>query len=553
MILRPYQKETINKLLNKLRNKNNTLAVAPTGAGKTIMLSSLLKEYGGQQLVLQHREELVNQNQDKFHRINKNRKSSIYGMGVKDSSGDTIFGMVQTLGRNGECNKLPPLDMLIIDEAHRARANTYQRVIDNAKEKNPNCAIIGFTATPARGDKKGLRPIFDNCAEHITIRQLISSGYLVPFRTFIATLPGLEEELKNIRKTNSGEYDMEEVDTLMNTSANNQAVLREWERVAGDRKTIVFCSTKDHAQKVCSDFVKHGIKAACIFGDTPKDKRAEVLTQFDKGDLQVLFNVQVLTEGYDSQPVSCIVLLRPCSFKSTMIQMIGRGLRTVDSEEYPGVIKKDCLVLDFGESVKTHGDFEVATQIEDKTEESETPVKNCPDCESELPISVEECPICGHVFKEIVDGEDEEERADVRLTEVDVFNNSPFRWIDLFETGKVLMASGFDAWVTCCAPDGENWSAIGKVKHQPMRQLALADKPQAVAAADDFLRVNEDNTASKKSKRWMRDPPSMRQLELLQKQGWPAQQDFNMNKYQAACLLNFFWNKEKIENKLFRS
>ena len=550
MIPRPYQEKFVKKLKKALEKKGNSIAVGPTGSGKTIMMSMLLNQIGGQQLVLQHREELVKQNQEKFQRINKNQSSSIYGMGTKDPTGQTIFGMVQTLGRNGEAKKLPQLDLLMIDEAHHARADTYQRVVEAAKEKNPNCMIAGVTATPARGDKKGLRPIFDNCAEHITIRNLINMGYLVPFRTFIATLPGLDEELKQVRKTQSGEYDMDEVDTLMNTSANNQAVLREWERVAGDRKTIVFCSTKDHANQVCHDFIKHGVKAACIFGDTPKDKRAELLEQFDKGDLQVLFNVQVLTEGYDSQPVSCIILLRPCSFKSTMIQMIGRGLRTVDPEEYPGVVKKDCLVLDFGESVKVHGDFEVATQLEDP-ETEEPPMKECPDCQSEVPISVEECPICGHEFKEIVDGEEDSETADVKLTEVDVFNDSPFKWVDLFDTGKVLMASGFDAWVTCCAPDGDNWIAIGKVKQQPMRQLILSDKTQAVAAADDFLRVNEDNTASKKSKRWMRDPPSQRQLELLENMGWSAQKDFGLNKYRAACLLNFFWNKNKIEHKLF--
>ncbi len=553
MIPRPYQQDFVSKLHNALNTKGNTIGVAPTGSGKTIMMGMLLDRLGGQQLVLQHREELVNQNQQKFHKICPNRTSSIYGMGTKDPSGDTILGMVQTLGRKGEADNLPSLDTLIIDEAHHAIADTYQRVIDKAKEKNPNCKIAGVTATPARGDKKGLRPIFDNCAEHITLRKLISQGYLVPFRTFIATLPGLAEELIKVRKTKSGEYDMDEVETLMDTEANNEAIFNEWERVAGDRKTIFYCSTKNHAEHVCAYFQAQGVQAAAVFGDTPKTRRAELLTEFDRGDLQVIFNVAVLTEGYDSQPVSCIGLLRPCSFKSTMVQMIGRGLRAVDPEEYPGVIKKDCMVLDFGESVKIHGDFELSVQYDD--EDGEVPLMECPECQAEVPISVEECPICGYFFGKgggEGGGDEEKEQDEVVLTEVDVFNDSPFKWEDIFGTNKVLMATGFDAFTTCCAPDGENWIALGKKKGDMMKKLAVADKPQAIAAADDYLRVNESNNASKKSKRWMRDPPSPKQIEWLEHLGYPAQHDYNLNKYKASCLMEFYFNQKGIENKLFR-
>lgn len=548
MIPRPYQKKFVDKALRVLREKGNTLGVAPTGAGKTLMIAWLLEQIGGRQLVLQHREELVNQNCDKFSRITPGRSTSIYGIGTKDPSGDTIFGMVQTLGRNGGANALPPLDVLVIDEAHHAIADTYRRVVDAAREKNPDCLIAGFTATPARGDKRGLRPIFDNVCEQITLKYLVDLGFLVPPRTFIASLPGLAEQLQNVKKSQNGEYDMDEVDTLMNIRANNRAVVREWEKLASDRKTIVFCSTVRHAKEVCGEFQYHGVKADCVFGDTPN--RAEILERFDKGDLQILVNVAVLTEGYDCPPVSCIVLLRPCSFKSTMLQMIGRGLRIVDPEEYPGVVKKDCLVLDFGESLKTYGSLEQVPQLDDK-ETLEAPVKTCPQCESEIPISVQECPICGYAFP--LPGErqpGDEETADVVLTEIDIMKMSPFKWIDLFDTEKVMMASGFNAWVMACAPESD-WIALGKVKGGDMKKLAVGDKRQAMAAADDFLRINEDSDAARKSKRWLRDPATVKQIQLLEQIGWPARQDFSLQKYKAACLLNFLWNKNRIERRLF--
>ncbi|MFW5908022.1 MAG: DEAD/DEAH box helicase [Desulfosalsimonas sp.] len=548
MIPRPYQQKFVDKALRVLHEKGNTLGVAPTGAGKTLMIAWILEQIGGKQLVLQHREELVNQNRTKFSQIVKDRSTSVCGLGTKDTSGDTIFGMVQTLGRNGGAKQLPPLDVLFIDEAHHGIADTYRRVVDTAREKNPNCLIAGVTATPARGDKKGLSPIFDNVCEQITLKRLVDLGFLVPPRTFIASLPGVADQLQDVRKLRNGEYDMDEIDTLMNTRANNKAVIREWERLASDRKTIIFCSTVKHAKEVSTEFQRHGVKADCVFGETPN--RAEILERFDKGDLQVLVNVAVLTEGYDSQPVSCVILLRPCSYKSTMLQMIGRGLRTVDPEEYPGVVKKDCLILDFGESLKVYGSLEQAPQLEDK-EAAESPVKNCPQCESEVPISVQECPICGYAFPPPGEGQpDDEETADVVLTELDIMKMSPFKWVDLFDTGKVMMASGFNAWVTACAPQND-WIALGKVKGGGMKELAVGDKRQAMAAADDFLRVNEDSDAAKKSKRWLRDPATFKQLDLLQRVGWPAKQDFNLQKYHAACLLNFLWNKETIERRLF--
>ncbi len=155
--------------------------------------------------------------------------------------------MAQTLGRAEEINKIPFLDYLVIDEAHHARADTYLRIVEGVRTKNPNCRIAGFTATAARGDNRKLKPVFDNVCAVISIRQLIDLGFLVPVRTFIASLPDLAGKIEQIRKTSSGEFDMAEVDLLMNTRPINESIFHEWQKVAGGRKTIVFCSTVRHA------------------------------------------------------------------------------------------------------------------------------------------------------------------------------------------------------------------------------------------------------------------------------------------------------------------
>jgi DNA repair protein RadD len=366
------------------------LAVSPTGSGKTLIISWLLKKLGGRQVILQHREELVEQNRQKFHAINPYRTSSVYGLGVKDVSGETIFGMAQTLGRAEEINKIPPLDYLVIDEAHHVRAESYLRIVEGVRSKNPSCRIAGFTATAARGDKRGLKPVFDNVCAVISIRQLIDLGFLVPVRTFIASLPDLAGKIEQIQKTSSGEFDMEEVDLLMNTHPINESVFREWHKVAGDRKTIVFCSTVGHAESVCEYFCDQGIKAESVFDHT--NQRSDILNRYDRGDTQVLCNVSVLTESYDSPPTSCIVVLRPSSFKSTILQMIGRGLRVIDPELYPGVIKRDCLVLDFGETLANLKDLELQPRLDDPPP-GDFSEKVCPHCSTVIPLQVLLCPV----------------------------------------------------------------------------------------------------------------------------------------------------------------
>jgi DNA repair protein RadD len=133
-----------------------------------------------------------------------------------------------------------------------------------------------------------------------------------------------------------------------------------------------------------------GYSAACVEGNMTKQERAAVLSAYDRGELQVITNVAVLTEGWDHQPTSCVILLRPSSYKSTMIQMIGRGLRKVEPSRYPGVVKDDCVVMDFGTSILTHGSIEQDVDLEGAG------TKSCPECEALVPAQMRECAICGY-------------------------------------------------------------------------------------------------------------------------------------------------------------
>ena len=547
MILREYQEVAVNDASDALDKHNNTLVVAPTGAGKTIMLSALVgKRYKSSQnvLVLQHRDELVSQNSNKFHLVNPSLKTSEVNAAQKDWSGDAVFAMVQTLCREKNLDKMPKIDLIVVDEAHHTIADTYQRIINAAKKANEGVQIVGFTATPNRGDKQGLRSVFTNCSHQIEISTLIREGFLVPPKTYVIDV-GVRSELNEVRKTIS-DFDMAQVERIMNRRAINKRVVEEWEDKAGDRQTIVFCSTVQHAEDLCEEFTAYGVDAETVTGETPKDEREQILHDLSTGDIQVVVNVAVLTEGFDAPPVSCIVLTRPCSYKATMVQMIGRGLRTVDQEEFPGVVKSDCIVMDFGTSVLTHGSLDDAVNLDGAQSDvdGEAPVKICSNCDAEIPLNVRECPICGHE----IERPEPEILEDFVLTEVDLMERSPFRWMDLFGNGVCMSASGFNGFAMIADVDGL-CIAVVKKKEGKTRVISIGTKRQVMAAADDFMRQNETGDSAKKTKRWLNDAVSPKQRELLAKNGVHVSPiDFSWTKYRAACMLNYVWNKTFIDN-----
>jgi DNA repair protein RadD len=549
MILRPYQKIAVDDASIALDKHKNTIVVAPTGAGKTIMLSALIgKRYkkGKKILVLQHRDELVSQNKTKFTRVNPKITTSVVDGTEKDWSGDAIFSMVQTLSRPNNLDNMCNFDMIVVDESHHAIAETYTRIINRIKEANNSVEIVGFTATPNRGDKKGLRNIFNNCSHQIEITTLIREGFLVPPKTFVVDV-GVRQELENVRKTIS-DFDMGEVERIMNKRAINERIVEEWKEKAGNRKTVIFCSTVVHAQDVCDEYRRANVRAELLTGETPSDERKQILHDLEHGDIQVVVNVAVLTEGFDAPPVSCIVLTRPCSYKSTMVQMIGRGLRTIDPEEHPGIIKKDCIVLDFGTSVLTHGSLDETVDLEGSESRGtgSGPEKVCPQCESTVPLSSRECPLCGYEFGQ----QEKEVLEDFIMTEVDLMDRSPYRWVDLFDNGRCMSASGFNGFGMVAHLDDIS-IALVKRSNGKLRVVSVGTKEQAIASADDFLREIEDSDGAKKGKRWLNEGVTIKQKEALSRSGITIRaMDFSWNKYKAACWLNYLWNKKDIDNRV---
>ena len=494
--------------------------------------------------MLAHRDELTAQNRSKFGRVNPGITTSVVDAREKSWNGQITFAMVPTLSRTGNLDALPTLDLLVIDEAHHAAAESYRRIIDRARQRNPDCHVYGVTATPNRGDRKGLRPVFSNVADQIRIGELIASGHLVPPRTFVVDV-GVQQELGQVRKT-VDDFDMEAVDAIMNRAPVTEVVIRHWKEKAGERQTVVFCSTVDHARNVAAAFAAAGTPAGLIHGDMGATERRETLAAYAAGELRVIVNVAVLTEGWDNPPTSCVVLLRPSSYKSTMIQMVGRGLRTVDPVEYPGVVKTDCLVLDFGTSTLMHGALEQDVDLDGRETSGDTPTKECPDCGALVPIATVECPLCGHLW-EREDGAEAEPLGAFVMSEIDLLKRSSFRWVDLFGDDGALIANGFSAWGGVFFLNGR-WYGIGGLQRERARLLAIGERTVCLAAADDWLNEHESDESAHKTRRWLNQPPTEKQLQYL-----PAEyrQDFGLTRYQASALLSFRFNKAAIRALVF--
>lgn len=544
MMLRPRQALLVERSLAALGQHGNTLSIGPTGSGKTIMLSAvaggILVEPDAKACILAHRDELTSQNQRKFGRVNPGISTSTFDAGEKDWSGRATFAMVQTLTRKEHLDRMPVLDLLVIDEAHHAISPSYQRIIDHALTRNPQTKIFGVTATPNRGDGKGLREVFSNVADQITLGELIASGHLVPPRTFVIDV-GAQDALSKVRRT-ATDFDMSEVAAILNKTLITDTVIAKWREKAGDRKTIAFCSTVAHAECVCNAFVAAGITAVLIHGDLTESERRARLNAYESGAAQVVVNVAVLTEGYDFTPTACVILLRPSSYKSTFIQMVGRGLRTVDPAEFPGVIKSDCIVLDFGTASLMHGVLEQEVDLDGHLQQGEAPTKDCPECEAVVPLACMECPLCGHIWERQTQVSDS--LSDFVMSEIDLLKRSNFRWCDLFGCDDALMATGFNAWSGVFYLAGR-WFSVGGTKGEKPSLLAAGERTVCIAKADDWLNDHESADSAFKTRHWLNEAPTVKQLQYL-----PAgmRSDFGLSRYQASALITFQFNKRAIQS-----
>lgn len=335
MELRPYQETARQKVQEEWEEgKKRTLLVLPTGTGKTIVFSKIIEDRvkkGERVLVIAHRGELLEQASDKLYKSTGLKTATEKaGQTSLGSFYRVVVGSVQTLQREKRLNQFPPeyFDTIVIDEAHHAISDGYQRVLQHFESAN----VLGVTATPDRGDMRNLGSYFESLAYEYSLPEAIKSGYLSPIKAL--TIP-LKLDLSNV-KQQAGDFSTKDLGTALDPYL--EQIAEEMKKQCLNRKTVVFLPLVKTSQKFRDILNQHGFKAAEVNGES--GDRKQVLKDYEEDKYNVLCNSMLLTEGWDCPSVDCVIVLRPTKVRALYSQMVGRGTRLA-----PG--KKELLLLDF--------------------------------------------------------------------------------------------------------------------------------------------------------------------------------------------------------------
>ena len=331
-----YQEDMKERIEKALRLHRSVMAQMPTGTGKTYLLTAVIDSFVSNNpkekvWIVAHRRELVSQIDEtvrKFHSYSASNTSSLLSS-VKAMS-------IQWLLRHYDEIEEEP-GMIVIDEAHHALAKTYKEMW----ERFPKATFLGLTATPCRLNGKGFTDLFDVLVQSWSVPEFISKGRLATYDFVSIKSDGVTQRLiDSLQKRGAdGDYQNKEMDMLLNKKPSIERLYQSLEEFGKDRKGIVYAINISHAQKITKLYQEHGVKAIAIDSKTPATERQQDIEAFKKGDIQVLVNVDIFSEGFDCPDVEFVQLARPTLSLAKYLQMVGRGLRVAKG-------KKNCVIID---------------------------------------------------------------------------------------------------------------------------------------------------------------------------------------------------------------
>jgi superfamily II DNA or RNA helicase len=349
MKLRDYQKDCVKSIQETFKDNESQIVQLPTGAGKTVILWHYIKKSNKRALIVAPTRELVEQIFETGLEVVGFEK-----VGFKSSShvsfADQKKNLVMTTNSLTWLLKSPPcwlknFNLLIFDEAHRSYAKKAKEAIDYFKEIDAKC--LGLTATPERLDGKSLLDIYDKLSYKKTLIELINEGYLTDLKCYKVKT---RHKVKDLRY-HAGDI-APSVLKQLDVDSRNAIILDVYQKNCKEKKTLVFCLNVNHAKIMAKDFKDFNIKAEAIYGELSKSKRSEILRKFRSGEIDVLCNCQLLTEGFDEPSIEAIILARPTKSKTLYCQMVGRGVR-------PYKDKKHCLIYDLSDEIHNICNFNV--------------------------------------------------------------------------------------------------------------------------------------------------------------------------------------------------
>lgn len=395
--LRNYQARDVERLRQAFREgKRAPLYCLPTGGGKTVVFSHITSNAasrGNRVIILVHRQELLLQSSESLTTLG-GVEHGLIAPGHSMTADHVQVASVQTLARR--LGKVPPPDLIVIDEAHHAGAATWVKII----EAFPQAALLGVTATPCRLDGTGLGKnkggYFDCMIQGPTIGELIDGGYLSPPKVY-APPSGLD--LKGV-KSRYGDFVKRELDAAVDKPKITGSAVEHYRKICPGVPAIAFCVSVAHAEHVANEFKGAGFRAASVDGSMPDGQRKALIRALATGGLDVLTSCDIISEGTDIPKVGAAILLRPTQSLGLFLQQVGRALRP-----YPG--KERAIILDHVGNVIRHGmpdddrewslDGKPRRSASEESKDLTLKVKQCERCFIVHPPAPK-CPNCGHEY-----------------------------------------------------------------------------------------------------------------------------------------------------------
>lgn len=313
-MLRDYQQDLLDKTFRAFKQGyRRPLVVAPCGAGKSYLFAELIRRTTGEALVLTHRQELKQQHEQ-----------LLQNLGITNARVAMILTEANRLGR------YPTPALIVTDEAHLSRSNSWVKVIDHY-----DTFTVGLTATPVRLDGAPLSSVYDTLIQGVDTRWLIENKRLAPYEYYAPTLV----DTTGLR-TVAGDYVVSDLERLMNERVIYGNAIDSYRKFASGERTICYCVSVAHAERTADAFNSVGIRAQSLSAGTPKRERSEIMERFRTGSITILCNVGIISEGISIDEVSCCILLRPTESVALGIQQMMRCMRYL-----PGKTAKiiDCV------------------------------------------------------------------------------------------------------------------------------------------------------------------------------------------------------------------
>jgi DNA repair protein RadD len=388
-VLRDYQSVALDAIRAKLRaGARSILLVAPTGSGKTTIAAEMIRGAVARQgavLFLAHRKELIDQCSARLDGVGVEHGIIQAGHRRVAPSCPVQVASVPTLVKR--LDRLPRATLIIVDEAHHARAGTYGAVLGGY----PGVPIVGLSATPWRLDNRGLGELFEALVVASTPRELIAAGHLVPFTGFAYDVP----DLGKVKKVGA-DYNQAGLELVMGRAQLAGNIVEQWLLHCAGKRTVCFCVTVQHSKDLTKRFTDAGVKAEHLDGATPLLQREGILARLASGATQVVCNCNVLSEGFDCPQIEAVVLARPTLSVGMYLQFVGRGMRPAPGKSVLRIHDHAGLILRHGLPDQDR-DYTLSRDPKKKSDRLVLPpVKTCKQCFAIYPAAARACPACGY-------------------------------------------------------------------------------------------------------------------------------------------------------------